>query len=554
MEILVLILFLIIAACSLFLYIKEKKTLTASVAKLQNRLTSFTELSDAVLSNVDAYIILANKEFVVEKTNYYRLNNEYDSKQEVRVGELLHCKNGLDAGRCGTHTMCSSCPVRAAINECFSRKGSFHKLEVPMKLYTSAKIGDFIDCEVSVSGSYLEINDEGKVLLTVRDITKEKNLQRKLEADKLQAKLEAEQKSAFLANMSHEVRTPLNAIVGFSGLLANAPEVERNKYVEIIKGNTNMLLQLVNDILDISKIESGTLEFVYSDVDINQIMSELEGIFRLRLEEAGSPVQISFIPSLPVGFIHTDKNRVSQVLSNFMSNAFKYTSQGSITIGYEVRSNEIYFFVRDTGAGIASDKVNSVFERFTKLDSKKQGTGLGLAISQTIINKLGGKIGAVSELGKGSTFWFTLPVQPIEFLPIQQKENDGISGEGQQTISKERKTLLIAEDMDDNFLLCEAFLAKEYKLIRAVNGEEAVALFLQCNPDAILMDIGMPIADGYQATDAIRQMSSTVPIVAVTAFAFHEDKRKVMSRGFNGYLSKPLNKAELFDMLHKIGV
>lgn len=554
MEILVLILFLIIAACSLFLYIKEKKTLTASVAKLQNRLTSFTELSDAVLSNVDAYIILANKEFVVEKTNYYRLNNEYDSKQEVRVGELLHCKNGLDAGRCGTHTMCSSCPVRAAINECFSRKGSFHKLEVPMKLYTSAKIGDFIDCEVSVSGSYLEINDEGKVLLTVRDITKEKNLQRKLEADKLQAKLEAEQKSAFLANMSHEVRTPLNAIVGFSGLLANAPEVERNKYVEIIKGNTNMLLQLVNDILDISKIESGTLEFVYSDVDINQIMSELEGIFRLRLEEAGSPVQISFIPSLPVGFIHTDKNRVSQVLSNFMSNAFKYTSQGSITIGYEVRSNEIYFFVRDTGAGIASDKVNSVFERFTKLDSKKQGTGLGLAISQTIINKLGGKIGAVSELGKGSTFWFTLPVQPIEFLPIQQKENDGISGEGQQTISKERKTLLIAEDMDDNFLLCEAFLAKEYKLIRAVNGEEAVALFLQCNPDAILMDIGMPVADGYQATDAIRQMSSTVPIVAVTAFAFHEDKRKVMSRGFNGYLSKPLNKAELFDMLHKIGV
>lgn len=554
MEILVLILFLIIAACSLFLYIKEKKTLTASVAKLQNRLTSFIELSDAVLSNVDAYIILANKEFVVEKTNYYRLNNEYDSKQEVRVGELLHCKNGLDAGRCGTHTMCSSCPVRAAINECFSRKGSFHKLEVPMKLYTSAKIGDFIDCEVSVSGSYLEINDEGKVLLTVRDITKEKNLQRKLEADKLQAKLEAEQKSAFLANMSHEVRTPLNAIVGFSGLLANAPEVERNKYVEIIKGNTNMLLQLVNDILDISKIESGTLEFVYSDVDINQIMSELEGIFRLRLEEAGSPVQISFIPSLPVGFIHTDKNRVSQVLSNFMSNAFKYTSQGSITIGYEVRSNEIYFFVRDTGAGIASDKVNSVFERFTKLDSKKQGTGLGLAISQTIINKLGGKIGAVSELGKGSTFWFTLPVQPIEFLPIQQKENDGISGEGQQTISKERKTLLIAEDMDDNFLLCEAFLAKEYKLIRAVNGEEAVALFLQCNPDAILMDIGMPVADGYQATDAIRQMSSTVPIVAVTAFAFHEDKRKVMSRGFNGYLSKPLNKAELFDMLHKIGV
>ena len=427
-------------------------------------------------------------------------------------------------------------------------------MEVSMRLYTSAKIGDFVDCEVSVSGSCLTLHDEEKILLTVRDVTKEKKLQRQLEEDRMQAKFEAEQKSAFLANMSHEVRTPLNAIVGFAGLLATAPEIERNKYVEIIKGNTNMLLQLVNDILDISKMESGTLEFSYSDVDINQIMHELEDIFRLRLEEADSPVRVNFIPALPVGFIHTDKNRVAQVLSNFLSNAFKYTSKGSITLGYEVRSNDMYFYVTDTGTGIPVDKVNTVFERFTKLDAKRQGTGLGLAISQTIIKKLEGEIGAMSELGKGSTFWFTLPVQPIEFLPIQEKGCEETTEESKQVQSLEKRTLLIAEDMDDNFLLCEAFLAKDYKLIRAVNGEEAVALFLKHAPDAILMDIGMPLVDGYQATEAIRQMSSTVPIVAVTAFAFHEDKRKVMSRGFNGYLSKPLNKVDLFDMLHKIGV
>ena len=337
-------------------------------------------------------------------------------------------------------------------------------------------------------------------------------------------------------------------------MLFRSPEIERNKYVEIIKGNTTMLLQLVNDILDISKIESGTLEFTYSDVDINQIMRELEDIFRLRLEEADSSVRVIFEPALPVGFIHTDKNRVSQVLSNFLSNAFKYTSKGSITLGYEVRSNEMYFFVTDTGTGIPADKIDTVFERFTKLDSKRQGTGLGLAISQTIINKLGGEIGAKSELGKGSTFWFTLPIQPIEFLPIQQKESEGVTEEGKQSDSSVRKTLLIAEDMDDNFLLCEAFLAKDYNLIRAVNGEEAVSLFLKHGPDAILMDIGMPLVDGYQATEAIRQMSAVVPIIAVTAFAFHEDKRKVMSRGFNGYLSKPLNRVDLFDMLTKIGV
>lgn len=554
MGIAVSILILIVAVCFLFLYIKEKKKCTISINELRKELASIVELNDTILSSVDAYVILANKDFIVEKTNYYRLNKEHESNQALRVGELLRCKNGLDAGKCGTHVMCSSCPVRAAINKCFENKNSFSKLDTSMRLYVSTKIGDFIDCEVSVSGSYLNVNNEDKVLLTVRDVTKEKKLQRQLEEDKQQAQLEAEQKSAFLANMSHEVRTPLNAIVGFAGLLATAPEIERNKYVEIIKGNTTMLLQLVNDILDISKIESGTLEFSYTDVDINQIMHELEDIFHLRLEEADSPVRISFVPSLPVGFIHTDKNRLSQVLSNFLSNAFKYTSKGSITLGYEVRANDMYFYVTDTGTGIPADKVPTVFERFTKLDSRKQGTGLGLAISQTIINKLGGEIGATSELGKGSTFWFTLPIQPIEFLPIQQKEGEGAVEESKQTDSSVRKTLLIAEDMDDNFLLCEAFLAKHYNLIRAVNGEEAVSLFLKHTPDAILMDIGMPVVDGYQATEAIRQMSSAIPIIAVTAFAFHEDKRKVMSRGFNGYLSKPLNKVDLFDMLAKIGV
>ena len=364
-------------------------------------------------------------------------------------------------------------------------------------------------------------------------------------------------KSRFLANMSHEIRTPLNAIVGFAGLLANASEAERNSYVEIIKGNTNMLLQLVNDILDMSKIEAGTLEFIYSDTDVNQIMRELEGIFRLRLEEADSPVRIVFEPCLPVCFIHTEKNRVSQVLSNFLSNAFKYTKEGTITLGYKVREDDIYFYVQDTGTGIPAENVDKVFERFMKLDAKKQGTGLGLSISQTIIKKLGGEIGVFSEYGKGSTFWFTLPVKPFDFLPLQRTEDDSESvgvdeaayGEGAV-----RRTILIAEDMDDNYLLYKIYLEKQYDLIRAVNGEEAIAKYLECNPAIILMDIGMPVVDGYQATDAIRQLSSDIPIVAVTAFAYDEDRRKVMSRGFNGYLSKPLNKDELFRMLHKMGV
>ena len=536
---------------------KKTKNLSKEVVVKESELSLNKDFSDAILRNIDAYIVLANRNFLVEKTNYYSLNDEADDGVFHRVGELLRCKNALDSGACGTHENCKYCPVRASIEKCFREKNGFSQLEAPMRLYLSNDTGNYVDCIVSVSGAYMLLDGDEKVLLTVRDITRLKKIQEELEVARQVAEVAGEQKTAFLANMSHEIRTPLNAIVGFAGLLANASEAERNSYVEIIKGNTNMLLQLVNDILDMSKIEAGTLEFIYSDTDVNQIMRELEGIFRLRLEEADSPVCIVFEPCLPVCFIHTEKNRVSQVLSNFLSNAFKYTKEGTITLGYKVREDDIYFYVQDTGTGIPAENVDKVFERFMKLDAKKQGTGLGLSISQTIIKKLGGEIGVFSEYGKGSTFWFTLPVKPFDFLPLQRTEDDSESvgvdeaayGEGAV-----RRTILIAEDMDDNYLLYKIYLEKQYDLIRAVNGEEAIAKYLECNPAIILMDIGMPVVDGYQATDAIRQLSSDIPIVAVTAFAYDEDRRKVMSRGFNGYLSKPLNKDELFRILHKMGV
>lgn len=534
---------ILLAVVALFFMIKwwletkKTKSLNKEVLAQKNELGLNKDFSDAILRNIDAYIVLANRNFLVEKTNYYSLNSEKDDCVLHRVGELLRCKNALDSGACGTHENCKSCPVRASIERCFREKNSFSRLEAPMRLYLSDDTDNYVDCVVSVSGAYMVQNRDEKVLLTVRDITRLKKVQEELEVARRVAEVAGEQKTAFLANMSHEIRTPLNAIVGFAGLLSNASESERNSYVEIIKGNTNMLLQLVNDILDMSKIEAGTLEFIYSDTDVNQIMRELEGIFRLRLEEADSPVRIVFEPCLPVCFIHTEKNRVSQVLSNFLSNAFKYTKEGSITLGYKVREDDIYFYVQDTGAGIPAGKVDKVFERFMKLDAKKQGTGLGLSISRTIIKKLGGEIGVFSEYGKGSTFWFTLPVKPFDFLPLQQRTEDVSEtvefNETEYDAGAVRRTILIAEDMDDNYLLYKIYLEKHYDLIRATNGEEAVSKYLECNPDIILMDIGMPVVDGYQATDAIRQLSSDIPIVAVTAFAYDEDRRKVMSRGFD---------------------
>ena len=258
-----------------------------------------------------------------------------------------------------------------------------------MRLYMSEKMDNYVDCIVCVSGTYLQLDQDDKVLLTVRDVTRQKKILDELEEARRNAEWAGEQKTAFLANMSHEIRTPLNAIVGFAGLLGTASDQDRISYVEIIKGNTNMLLQLVNDILDMSKIEAGTLEFIYTDVDVNQIMRELEGIFRLRLEEADVPVRIIFEPKLPVCFIHTEKNRISQVISNFLSNAFKYTVQGSITMGYEIRENGICFYVSDTGTGIPEDKVSQVFETFYKVGCQASRYRIG-AFYQSDYNKKNG--------------------------------------------------------------------------------------------------------------------------------------------------------------------
>ena len=219
-------------------------------------------------------------------------------------------------------------------------------------------------------------------------------------------------KSAFLANMSHEIRTPLNAIVGFSSILANSVDTEESsEYIEIIENNNSLLLQLINDIIDISKIESGSLEFNYSNVDINRCLQELINVFQLRTPQK---VRLINAPALRHCTIYTEQNRLIQVLGNYISNSIKYTTKGSITIGYYLPKNErIRFFVRDTGTGIPLHQLDKIFERFVKLDSFKQGTGLGLSICKMIADKMNATVGAVSEVNNGSEFWFEIPYLTI---------------------------------------------------------------------------------------------------------------------------------------------
>lgn len=396
---------------------------------------------------------------------------------------------------------------------------------------------DWIEAQAAV-----ESKDENGMPLTLVGSSLVITERKKMEDELLSAKDRAEEsnrlKSAFLANMSHEIRTPLNAIIGFSNILAAAEEEqEKQEYINIIESNNTLLLQLISDILDLSKIEAGTLEFCYSNVELNDIISEIESVTRYRTESNG--IQLIVQKGLPSCLIRTEKNRLMQVLNNLLNNASKFISQGSITFGYKLCDKELYFYVKDTGCGIPADKVNSIFGRFVKLNSFVQGTGLGLSICQTIVEHMGGRIGVESEEGKGSTFWFTIPYQPAAAENKKEEEHQLIS------VQKDKLTILIAEDNESNYRLFQSILKREYNLVHAWDGKEAVNLYKLHTPQIILMDINMPVMDGYEATREIRKLSLDVPIIAVTAFAYASDEQRAMENGFDGYMAKPISAPQL---------
>lgn len=509
---------LLIVACVLLLFLLMILLFLYRTNKLKDDLLDLQKDNVIIMNNIQASIRFIKPDYSVKWENQIKMpcTPKYGPQNCCLVKD-------------GVKPYCEDCALVAAME---SRKPFEIIKQCAPNEYIHALANPIIDAKDNLLG----------VVFKKENVTKQKLAENELRLAKEKAEESDHLKSAFLANMSHEIRTPLNAIVGFSGLLAMAEnEDEREEYINIINNNNELLLQLINDILDLAKIEANTLEFVYSDVDINQLLCDIEQTSRLKASEG---VQVSFVKKLPHCIIRTDKNRLSQVITNFINNAIKFTKEGSIRFGYKHEDNKLQFFVSDTGCGIDSKIKDSVFQRFVKLDSFAQGTGLGLSICEMIVHKLGGEIGVESELGEGSTFWFTLPDTVIE------ESHDSIAPPEPKVIynnlpsGKEKATILIAEDNESNYIYIKAIL-KEYNLLHAWNGQEALELYKKYHPDIILMDLKMPIKDGYQTTKEIRQDNTVIPIIAVTAFAFAEDEERVKQSGFNDYVSKPIKPDDL---------
>lgn len=413
----------------------------------------------------------------------------------------------------------------------------------------------------TIRGVPMEKDKIGRVIkyLGVRlNITEQINYQKFLEQEREDARQADKLKSAFLANMSHEIRTPLNAIVGFSELLQTTEDPEtRKEFMGIISNNNELLLRLIGDILDLSKIESGMLELKPEVFDLTATYKETYTALKQRCTNP----EVEFLGYSPYKIckVKLDRNRLVQVGTNFITNAIKHTNKGHILMGYEYVDGGIKLFVEDTGCGIPEEKQDKLFQRFAKLDDFTQGTGLGLAICKAIIDAQGGKIGVESEPGKGSTFWAWFPcgAEIEEFEEAEAEKGKNLEAIPEQSASKSvdthpsdsrRKSILVVEDIDSNYMLIKAIL-KTYDLTRACTGKEAVELASNFRYDAILMDMKMPVMDGIEATKQIRQFDKITPIIAVTANAFDSDKVEAMEAGCNAFVTKPLKKKDLEEVL-----
>lgn len=406
----------------------------------------------------------------------------------------------------------------------------------------------------------IPVRDERGVITMIvgiyKDVTDKVAIENELKNARDRAEKSDHLKTSFLANMSHEIRTPMNGILGFANLLRD-PDVgddQKDLYLQHIDRSSKQLLNIIDDIIDISKIESGQLKISNRPVHINEIMDEIYSSFfhRIRGDAPGQKKVAFNLNKDVVSSVFTvvvDDYRLTQIFNNLIGNAIKFTHEGNITFGYTLKDNRyIEFFVSDTGIGIEPEKISLIFDRFGQVNpvsnDQPSGTGLGLPISKSLVDLMGGEMWVESEEGKGSTFRFTLP------LVIEQVREESQVLLSNKSYDWNGKCILIAEDEDLNWLFIREMLRKTgAEIIRAINGLEALELVRTRKPDVILMDIKMPEMNGIEATRKIREFNPEVPIISQTAFVMAEEKEESIKAGCNHFVTKPLDRTTIMEII-----
>ncbi len=406
-----------------------------------------------------------------------------------------------------------------------------------------------------MSANIIELEGVQHILSITRDITERKKIEKEIIIAKERAEESDRLKSAFLANMSHEIRTPMNGILGFAELLKepSLSGVKQQEYIRIIEKAGARMLNIITDIIDISKIESGQMIVSITETNVNEQIEYLGKFFITEAENKGLSLYIrNSLPSSEAT-IKTDREKLYAILTNLIKNAIKYTERGFIEIGCQKKNDFLEFYVKDTGIAVPKDRQEAIFERFIQADiankMAKQGAGLGLSISKAYVESLGGNIWIESERGIGSTFYFTLPYQ-VE--PEVKTEDSTISAPNSTIYPSKNLHVLIAEDDEISERLIHQFV-KEYSssISIAKNGKEAIEMCRKNQHiDLILMDIEMPELNGLEATRQIRQFNKEVIIFAQTAFGLSSDREKTIEAGCNDYISKPIKKAELLGLIN----